>query len=207
MAAPRKQEREYTVPQASAMLGLTQQEINNALERDLKPLRVSKIGRGIRTVSAKGLMALELLRAFAKLFQPGLRARLIKEALRSPTKERVSAENVVVYIAEYMKNVRWRKSRLQEAEALVTSSPEVLGGEPCIKETRTPAYLIGTLARRHGVAKAHKAYPFVSLERIELLALYVAAYPRRGRPPETALAPPKTPKKRGKTKKIKVACN
>lgn len=205
MAAPKKQEREYTVPQVSAILGLSQQEVNNALERDLKPFGVAKLGQGIRMVSTKGLMALELLRAFAKMFQPGLRSLLIKEALRSPTKQKVSAENVVVYIAEYMKSVRRRKSRLVEAEALVTTNPDVLSGEPCIKGTRAPVYLIGALARKHGIAKAHKTYPFIAVEKIELLALYVTAYPRRGRPPETTLPPPKTPTKRGKTKKVKVA--
>jgi uncharacterized protein (DUF433 family) len=122
-------------------------------------------------------------------------------------KESVAAENVVVHIAEHLERISTRKSRLEEAEALVSSNTEVLSGEPCIKGTRVPVYLIGSLARKHGAAKAQSAYPFVPIEKIELLALYVAAYPRRGRPPETTLPPAKTPTKRGRTKKIKVAGN
>ena len=197
-------EREYSVPQVAAILGLSQQQVSNALERDLKALGVAKLGRGVRTVSSEGLIALELQRAFADLFQPRLRLRLIEAALRTPARERICVDNVVVYIAEYMKKIRRQKSRLQEAEGLVVCNREVLSGEPCIKGTRVPIYSIGALARGHGAAEAHRAYPFIPKETIELVSLYVAAYPRRGRPPETALPPPEAPARRGKTRKVAV---
>ncbi len=55
-------------------------------------------------------------------------------------------------------------------------------GEPCLKGTRVPVYLIGELARAHGVSRTHEMYPFLTEEKIELALLYVSEHPRKGRP-------------------------
>ena len=60
--------------------------------------------------------------------------------------------------------------------------PEVMGGEPCLKGTRVPVYLIGELARAHGVSRTHEMYPFLTEEKIEAALLYVSEHPRKGRP-------------------------
>jgi uncharacterized protein (DUF433 family) len=82
------------------------------------------------------------------------------------------------------------KRRLERAEALVVSYPEVMGGEPCIKGTRVPVYLIGALAHAHGVKKTHATYPFLTEEQIQLAALYVSEHPedqRKDRPRQARL--------------------
>jgi uncharacterized protein (DUF433 family) len=94
------------------------------------------------------------------------------------------------------------KARLAAAEALIVRDPKVLGGEPCVKGTRIPAYLVGALARKQGVAEARAAYPTLPRQTIELVSLYVAANPRTHRPPEAALGAPKAAPKRGRAKKI-----
>jgi uncharacterized protein (DUF433 family) len=63
-------------------------------------------------------------------------------------------------------------------------------GEPCIKGTRVPVYLIGALANEHGVSRTHAMYPFLTEEQIELVALYVTAHPRKGRPRQPRLPKP-----------------
>jgi uncharacterized protein (DUF433 family) len=55
-------------------------------------------------------------------------------------------------------------------------------GEPCIKGTRVPVYLIGALANAHGVSRTHAMYPFLTEEQIELAALYVTEHPDTRRP-------------------------
>jgi uncharacterized protein (DUF433 family) len=95
------------------------------------------------------------------------------------------------------------KKRLQQAEALVASDPEVLSGEPCLKGTRVPVYLIGALARAHGVGRTHAMYPFLTEEQIDLAALYVEAHPRKGRAPQTKLPRAKSTKY-GWTRKVRL---
>lgn len=86
-----------------------------------------------------------------------------------------------------------RRRRVQ-AEALVVSDPEVLSGEPCLRGTRVPVYLIGELARAHGVSRTHEIYPFLTEAKIELALLYVSEHPRKGRPPHTKLPKAETTK-------------
>src|SRR5262245_26439054 len=96
-----------------------------------------------------------------------------------------------------------RKKRLAQAEALIASDPEVLSGEPCFKGTRVPVYLIGALAREHGVRRTHAMYPFLTEEQIDLASLYVEAHPRKGRPPQTQLPRAKSTKY-GWTRKVRL---
>jgi uncharacterized protein (DUF433 family) len=93
--------------------------------------------------------------------------------------------------------------RVAEAEALVLSDPEVLSGEPCIRGTRVPVYLIGALAYAHGVGRTHEMYPFLTEEQIELVALYVSRHPRKGRPRQTEL-PKARSVKRGISPKVRL---
>jgi uncharacterized protein (DUF433 family) len=106
----------------------------------------------------------------------------------------------VVNVAE--KRERVNEKRLSQAEALVTSDPKVLGGEPCVKNTRIPAYLVGALARRHGVEETLATYPSLSRQTIELVALYVEAKPRTGPPRQSELSEPKGAAKRGRARKV-----
>jgi uncharacterized protein (DUF433 family) len=96
-----------------------------------------------------------------------------------------------------------KRTRLARAEALVLSHPEVLSGEPCIRGTRVPVYLIGALAHAHGVDRAHEMYPFLTEEQIELVALYVSEHPRKGRPKQTRLPKARTVK-RGISPKVRL---
>jgi uncharacterized protein (DUF433 family) len=205
-ALHRHTERGFSVPEAAVILNQPAKRISNALERDLKPLRLGSVVHGNRTISSKGLMALELLSQFGKWFTPLLRRRVIREALKLQSGDAVTVENgcVVVKIAEHRERVEQGKKRLMEAAALITTDPEVLGGEPCVKGTRVPAYLVGALARKHGAVEAHATYPSIPRQTIELVALYVEANPRKGRPRQAELSKAKAPAKRGKAKKIKI---
>jgi uncharacterized protein (DUF433 family) len=199
-------EREFTVPEAAAILAQPPKQISNALARELQPLRLGSSGRGTQTITARGLIALELLRAFASEFMPRLRRMLIIEALKPSSGNRVSIQEgrVVVNIAEHRERVNKARSRLQEAVALIVRNPEVLGGEPCVRGTRIPAYLVGALARKLGAVEAHASYPSISRQTIELVALYVEANPRKGRPRQAELSKPKAAAKRGKERKVKL---
>ena len=95
------------------------------------------------------------------------------------------------------------RRHLARAEALVVSDPEVLSGEPCLRGTRVPVYLIGELARAHGVRRTHEMYPFLTEEKIELALLYVSEHPRKVRPRQTRLPRAHTTK-RGRSPKVRL---
>ena len=97
-------------------------------------------------------------------------------------------------ISSHTERASKTKTRLKRAEALVVSDREVMSGEPCIKGTRVPVYLIGELARAHGVSRTHEMYPFLTEEKIELALLYVSEHPRKGRPPRPRLPRAKSTK-------------
>jgi len=101
-------------------------------------------------------------------------------------------------ISSHTERLSKAKARLERAEALVVSDREVLSGEPCIRGTRVPVYLIGALAHAQGVRKTHAAYPFLTVEQIELVSLYVSEHPRKDRPRQTRLPKPYSTK-RGRT--------
>jgi uncharacterized protein (DUF433 family) len=194
--------RTFTVPEAAAILEQPLKQISNALARDLAPIRLAK-GRG-RTVTVAGLLALELLRTLGGLFSPKGRRRVLSKAVDPSTGDEVQEGCVVVKLAEHRGRVEARKSLLAQAEALIVRDREILGGEPSVKGTRIPAYVVGALARKHGVVEAQTTYPSIPRQTIELVALYVAANPRRGKPRQAELSKPKAPAKRGKAKKIKL---
>jgi uncharacterized protein (DUF433 family) len=110
----------------------------------------------------------------------------------------------VANVAEKRERVNEARKRLSQAEALVTSDPEVLGGEPCVRNTRIPAYLIGALAREHGVEETHATYSSLSRQTIELMTLYVEAHPRKGPPRQAELSEPKGAVKRGRARKVRL---
>ena len=96
-----------------------------------------------------------------------------------------------------------KAKRLERAEALVLSDPEVMGGEPCIRGTRVPVSLIGALANAHGASETHSAYPFLTEEQIELAALYVIEHPDT-RKPRRIRFPKATKTIRGFSRKVRL---
>jgi uncharacterized protein (DUF433 family) len=203
-----KEEREFTVPQASAILGLTPKQVNNVLDRELAPeltrLRlVRRRARG-RIISSSGLFALELALAWADRFRPQFRRKILHKALiDQPESESVREDDVVVELAKHREAVTAGVAKLQSAEALVTRDAEVLGGEPCIRNTRIPVYVVAALATQHGRETARATYSSLTANEIELAELYAKANPRKGRP-RTKLPKRKMSANRQRVKKVRL---
>ena len=89
--------------------------------------------------------------------------------------------------------------RRRAARRMVVRNPRVLGGEPCIRGTRVPVYMIAELVAAVGIAETHDTYPFLSVEQIELASVYSLSNPRR-RPPKLTVFPPQ----KGSTRRISV---
>ena len=66
---------------------------------------------------------------------------------------------------------------------MVVSDPEVMGGTPVYRGTRIPVDLVATMSAQGAtVEEILDGYPALNREKVELAPLYVAAFPRRGRP-------------------------
>ena len=72
-----RKEREFSVPEAAAILGQLQKRISNALARQLHPLQLASAGQGIRRITSRGLLALSLIQDMESWFTPFLRRRLL----------------------------------------------------------------------------------------------------------------------------------
>jgi uncharacterized protein (DUF433 family) len=73
--------------------------------------------------------------------------------------------------------------RLERAENMIISDPEVMRGAPVYRGTRIPVDLIADmLSQGAPPEEILEGYPALDREKIELAPLYVQAFPRRGRP-------------------------
>lgn len=73
--------------------------------------------------------------------------------------------------------------RLQRAQNMIVSDPEIMRGTPVYRGTRIPVELIADmLSQGANPEEILEGYPALDKEKVELAPLYVQAFPRRGRP-------------------------
>jgi uncharacterized protein (DUF433 family) len=95
---------------------------------------------------------------------------------------RTVAEEVSEQIVPFY---RWRDAR-------VVSEPTILGGEPVFCGSRLSVRRVGhAIARGEDLAAIREDYPYLTAEDLEFAPRYARAYPRVGRPRESAKAPPR----------------
>jgi uncharacterized protein (DUF433 family) len=195
---------DFTVPQVSAMLSLPAKAVNNVIDRELADLPGTSSRAEGRIVTARGLLAIELLVALAHKLVPSFRLRMVKKSLACDSNSlSVDEDGVVVELAKHREKVKARMARLRQAEALVEFSPEILSGTPCILGTRLPVHVVAALAGKHGAKAALNTYPTLTANQVDLAMMYAQAHPRRGRP-ATALPKSKRPAQNRRVKKVKV---
>ena len=69
------------------------------------------------------------------------------------------------------------------AQDFIVSAPEIMGGTPIFKGTRIPVELVAEMiAQGATVEEILAGYPALNRTNIELAPVYVAAFPRGGRP-------------------------
>jgi uncharacterized protein (DUF433 family) len=76
---------------------------------------------------------------------------------------------------------RWQA--LERAADVVVSDPEIRGGEPVIRGTRVPVYLIADLMTQGADAREIlEDYPSLTASTVRSALAYAQTHPRRGRP-------------------------
>jgi len=181
----RLRNREFTTAEASAMLGLSGVQVNNLID-ELAQLGIAHSKDRKRTIEYRGLFSLKLCRDLIRWdVGPALRLKVIQAALDAPRKKFVGIAGTSIsamQVGNYRKEASDCIRQLQNAENAVSSKPEIMQGEPCIRGTRVPVYWIADMVDADGLAEAKKTYPQLTEKQLRSAHLYASANPRRGRP-------------------------
>ena len=186
--AARLRNRQFTASEVSAMFGYTSVRVNNLID-EVAQVGVAQVGKGKRHVEYRGLFALLLAEEliFCQL-KSNLRHEVLKQAVATRAKRiTVPGTNLSVLAQPYRERAQEGMRRLYEAEGMVQSHQDVMQGEPCVRGTRVPVYIVAAIASARGKEEAIATYPNLDVRQVELAEVFAKAHPRRGRPKTTIL--------------------
>jgi uncharacterized protein (DUF433 family) len=175
----------FTATEAAVLTRLPLKAVNNAIDKKTVATAAGEQpGQAARLLDLRGLISLTLERRLADRFSPELR-RAVFDALARDSRSRVSLEGgfVTIDLREPRRELAASLRTLRRVRALVTSDPDILGGDPVFRGTRVPVHLIAILLEQGSTKEELLAsYPRLTAEMAELAPIYAAAYPLRGRP-------------------------
>lgn len=169
---------------ASWALELPKSEVDRILdEGSLPPGIFLRLGNR-RFVKREGLAYIK----FSAMERRRLSLTFRKEVLRKMAADHRYSwkDDVMTFdLASVKAEAEDRIRLLRKAEDAIVADPEILHGEPCLKGTRMPVYLVAEM-REAGtsVDEMLRSYPSLTPDLIEKATIYAAAYPKRGRPAE-----------------------
>jgi uncharacterized protein (DUF433 family) len=175
----------FTPTEAAVLTRLPVKAVNNAIDKKtVAVISGKREGQAVRLLDLRALMSLALERRLADRFVPELR-REVFHALGSASRDTLTLEGgfLKLDLREPRRELATSLRALRRARQLVTSDPEVMGGEPVFRNTRVPVHSIaGLVGQGSSEADLLEAYPRLTAEMIQLAPIYAAAYPLRGRP-------------------------
>ncbi|WP_431257763.1 DUF433 domain-containing protein [Roseateles chitinivorans] len=90
---------------------------------------------------------------------------------------------IVVDISSFVAEATSRAKDVDNADRLVISDVEIMGGAPCFIHSRVPIdMVVGRIDCGEDRAQIQSDYPFLTEAHIDAARIYMAAHPRRGRP-------------------------
>lgn len=96
---------------------------------------------------------------------------------------KVQRNFVEVDVLPFLEQALQRVKQVEQADALVVTDPEILGGTPVFAGTRVPSEVVlGSLAAGIGLDRLQDSYPFLTEAHIESAQVFALVHPRRGRP-------------------------
>ena len=178
---------EYTPAQASAIANLPLPAVHKLIERRLiRPRRV-RTGASIqRMLTRNQVLYLRLEAQGVRLLPMATRRAIAKKLESSPKADAVflaEGSALVIQVKSVRLELDRDLKRLERAASMIVSDPEVMRGTPVYRGTRIPVDLVASMLS-HGASPEEilDGYPALDREKIDLAALYVRAFPRRGRP-------------------------
>jgi uncharacterized protein (DUF433 family) len=178
---------EYTPAQASAVANLPLPAVHKLIERRLIRPRRLRTGRSIqRMLSREQVLYLRLEAEGVRLLPIAARRAIAKNIESSPGIDVVvltEGSALVIQVKSVRLELDHDLKRLERAENMIVSDPEIMRGTPVYRGTRIPVELVADMLNE-GTSPEDilEGYPALDSEKVELAPLYVQAFPRRGRP-------------------------
>ena len=180
-------ENSYTPAQASAVAKLPLKAVQKLIDgRLIRPRRMRSGRETQRLLSPEQLVYLRLEAEGVRLLPLAARREVAQAVVSKPEVHSIAVAGgsaLVIEVQHARREVEQELKRLRKVQAMVVSDPEIMRGTPVFKGTRIPVELVAEMATEGATVEEILAgYPALSREQVELAPLYVAAFPRRGRP-------------------------
>ncbi|MGQ0663685.1 MAG: DUF433 domain-containing protein [Pseudomonadota bacterium] len=179
--------RTFTPAEVAVLTGAPVKAVQKAIDSaSVEPRVKVRGGRRRRALSWTDVLCVKVDIGLARTVPLRSRRALIRALSKSPGNRSLrTGPLLVVDLARARSELAGALKGLERARSLVVADPEVMGGEPVIRGTRIPVYLVAAM-RGAGAAADEivRGYPGLDREMVELAWLYAKAYPRRGRPPK-----------------------
>lgn len=180
-------ENSYTPAQASAVAKLPLKAVQKLIDvRLIRPRRTRSGRETQRLLSSEQLVYLRLEAEGVRLLPLAARREVARTLVSKPEVHSIAVAGgsaLVIEVEHARREVEHELKRLRKVQEMVVSDPEIMRGTPVFKGTRIPVELVAEMiAEGATVEEILPGYPALSREHVELAPLYVAAFPRRGRP-------------------------
>lgn len=197
--------------EAAFIAGLTDRQMNRVVDERLVPEPLfeqrgsSRLFTRLGAAFAKFYFATEdqLLAGARKQILDELNVRVERLAAKDQVLAlrlldsmswKVERKHVEVDVLPFLQEAFYRAKEVDQADALVTTDPEVMGGVPVFAGTRVPvAIVMGSLAAGIQPDRLKGSYPFLTEAHIQAAKVYEEVHPRRGRPRRFADVHPELP--------------
>ena len=173
--------------EAGFVTGLSEKTINQAIDRkEVATLPARREGESERLLGLPELVYLSVRDSVGHLLSAKGK-RMLRQQLdtlrASPYPGGVTMGGLELNIGRDVEGVLERLSQVERARAFVISDPEVRAGEPVVRDTRIPVFMLAELADQGATREELlEDYPALTPESLEAALLHARLYPRRGRP-------------------------
>ena len=190
--------------EAAFIAGLTDRQMNRVVDEHLVPEPLYEQRGSKRRFTRLGAVFAKFYFATEDQLVAGARKQVLEELIarvdRLPVKEhvlallllesmswRVESKCVDVDVLPLLQEAVARAKEVDQADAMVTTDPEVMSGVPVFAGTRVPVgNVLSSLAAGISLARLQASYPFLTEAHIQSAKVYEEVHPRRGRPRRVA---------------------
>lgn len=199
--------------EAAFIAGLTDRQMNRVVDEHLMPALLFEQQGKSRGFTRLGAAFAKFYFATEDLLIAGARKQVLDElsdrvdrlqikdqvlmlARLDTMSWKVERKFVEVDVLPFLQEALHRAKEVDQADALVTTDPEIMAGVPVFSGTRVPiSTVLSSLASGIDLDRLKTSYPFLTEAHIESAKVYEAVHPRRGRPRRIADLNPELPRR------------
>jgi uncharacterized protein (DUF433 family) len=169
-----------TLSEAGYVVGQSTTSINRAIDRGVIKAKLNRRGKSrLREIGPAELRFLAISGEVDKDLTPAARKKVYEAIRRLPADEHLFVIGVMEFrLGEIDRRIGDRLRHLEEVKTMV----DVRAGEPVIRGTDIPAYVVAALASGQTTAEIIEDYPGLTATQIAAATEYAKIYPKPGRP-------------------------